>query len=102
MMHGKQWNNKTPRGGDIIKDPSKTLPGFDTAKRKTYSLLQSNKKQALQNSCESGKMGTSGFNALHTLQRRPTLIRRLEGGYITINECDVRLDTWIEDFKIEM
>jgi len=47
--------------------PIKKTPRLRHCQKKTLVFLQSIKKQVLQNSCESGRMGTSGVSALYTL-----------------------------------
>ena len=112
MMPEKQSGlTKLPWGGKLLR----IFQGDSKASKhpkENLGFLQSNKMQKLQNSCEYGKMGTSGFSqrlACNAKKKRTTdslmldcPVTRLKGGVVTVSEYDEGLDSWIEIFKLDM
>ena len=107
----KEWDKSTPRGGGSVQDPSRRLPGFDKANRRTW--VASNRirtghcrtasnlhKWGLIDSPVCPKCGAAPQDTDHLVLNCP--VTKLEGGYSTVDDCDVELTVWIEEHNLEM
>ena len=107
----KEWKQSTPKGGSIIEDPTKRLPGFEKSPRKQWitsnRLLTGHGRTAsnmykwrLRDSPTCQRCNEAPETTDHIVLHCP--ISKLEGGYKTILESDELLKTWIELFNVEV
>ena len=106
-----EWQQKLPRGGDLIQDPTKPLPGFDTLTRRQWTLsnrIRSGQGRTAVNmhrwglresplcpACQEAAQDTD-----HLVLHCP--ITRIPGGYETINEAGESFITWANELAMEV
>ena len=106
-----EWTDNTLRGGEDIEDPSRMLPGFETANRRTW--VTSNRIRT-RHCRTASKMYQWSLNASpncphcngaqqdidHLVLSCP--VTRMEGGYAAVGECGEMLSAWIDGHRLEM
>ena len=106
-----EWRDNTPKGGNIIDDPTERLPGFDTCSRKEW--VTANRLRSRHNRTEKNlhRWGVKDSPTCPRCQEAPQdtdhLIlhcpaTHLEGGYETVHISDESFKTWILDKKVEV
>ena len=106
-----EWKENTPRGGDIITDPTFRLPGFLTANRKTWVTANRIRTRHGRTSANLHKWGIADSPTCpkckdavqdtdHLVLHCP--VTKLEGGYVTAHSCEEDLTDWILDHRLEL
>ena len=102
----EEWKNNIPRGGEIIKDPTSKLPGFETATRfewTTANRLRSRTARTAHNLHRWGMAASSTCPGCGD-ERQDTdhLVldcpgSRIPGGYDTVHSCGDTFKTWVKE-----
>ena len=106
-----EWTNDTPRGGDLITDPTQRLPGFQTGKRKYWVYSNRLRSKHGRTAANMHRWGLRDSPTCPRCQEAPQdtdhLVihcpeTRLEGGYETVNSFDEAFTSWIDKNKLEV
>ena len=106
-----EWTDNTPRGGDLIQDPTERLPGFNSANRKAWVMANRIRTRHGRTAANLHKWGfienptcprCNGppQDTDHIILNCP--VTKLEGGYTTANRCEDDLFAWIDKHNMEL
>ena len=107
----EEWRENTPKGGDIIKDPTQRLPGFATNSRKQWvaanrirtrhcrtAVNKHRWRQIDSPTCPKCKEAPQDTD--HLVLHCP--VTRLEGGYATAHQSEESLSDWLKNNGVEI
>ena len=106
-----EWRSNTPKGGEIIADPSQQLPGFQSSSRKEWVTANRLRTRHAKTAVNMHRWGQNDSPLCPRCKEAPQdtdhLVlhcpeTRLEGGYHSVNNSNDDFKVWIKSKNVEV